>query len=49
MPIGSEIIFRRGMKPIFTKRYDIFQNEMYKRITAAYEKQVEKELSQATR
>ena len=49
MPIGSEIIFRRGMKPIFTKRYNIFQNEMYKKITAAYEKHIEKELSQATR
>lgn len=49
MPIGAEIIFRRGMKPIFTKRYNIFQNEMYKKITAAYEKCVEKEQSQATR
>ena len=49
MPIGSEIIFRRGMKPIFTKRYNIFQNEMYKKATAAYEKHVEKEMSQATR
>ena len=49
MPIGSEIIFRRGMKPIFTKRYNIFQNEMYKRITTAYEKHVEKELSQTMR
>lgn len=49
MPIGSEIIFRRGMKPIFTKRYNIFQNEMYKKVTAAYEKHVEKELSQAAR
>ncbi len=45
MPIGSEIIFRRGMKPIFTKRYDIFQNEMYKKVTAAYEKHVEEEMS----
>ena len=45
MPIGSEIIFRRGMKPIFTKRYNIFQNEMYKKVTAAYEKHVEKEMS----
>lgn len=49
LPIGSEIIFRRGMKPIFTKRYNIFQNEMYKRVTAAYGKQVAKEISQATR
>ena len=45
MPIGSEIIFRRGMKPIFTKRYDIFQNEMYQEVTADYEKKVERELS----
>lgn len=49
MPIGSEIIFRRGMKPIFTKRYNIFQNEMYKKVTAAYEKHVEKEMTQAAR
>ncbi len=49
MPIGSEIIFRRGMRPIFTKRYNIFQNEMYKKITEDYEKHIEKELSQATR
>ncbi|MDO5132826.1 MAG: type IV secretory system conjugative DNA transfer family protein [Eubacteriales bacterium] len=49
MPIGSEIIFRRGTKPIFTKRYNIFQNEMYKKVTAAYEKRVEKKMSQATR
>lgn len=33
MPIGSEIIFRRGMKPIFTKRYRIFENELYRQIT----------------
>lgn len=47
MPIGSEIIFRRGMKPIFTKRYNIFQNEMYKKVTAAYDMHIEKEMSQA--
>ena len=46
MPIGSEIIFRRGMKPIFTKRYDIFQNEMYQEVTADYEKRVESERAQ---
>lgn len=49
MPIGSEIIFRRGMKPIFTKRYNIFQNEMYRNATTAYEKYIEKKLSQDTR
>ena len=49
MPIGSEIIFRRGMKPIFTRRYNIFQNEMYKKVTAAYERHVEKEKTQVAR
>lgn len=48
MPIGSEIIFRRGMKPIFTKRYNIFQNEMYKKVTADHGTHIEKEMSQAT-
>lgn len=48
LPIGSEIIFRRGMKkPIFTKRYNIFQNEMYKKVTADYDKHIEKEMSKA--
>jgi len=49
MPIGSEIIFRRGMKPIFTKRYNIFENDMYKRVTAAYEKHVSKKMTQEAR
>lgn len=49
MPIGSEIIFRRGMKPIFTKRYNIFQNEMYRKVTTAYEKYIEEKRSQNTR
>ncbi|MBR3143454.1 MAG: type IV secretory system conjugative DNA transfer family protein, partial [Clostridiales bacterium] len=42
MPLGSEMIFRRGMKPIFTKRYNVFQNEMYQTLTAAYEKKMKK-------
>lgn len=49
MPIGSEIIFRRGFKPIFTRRYNIYQNEMYMKVTAAYQKHVEKEKSLVTR
>ena len=49
MPIGSEIIFRRGFKPIFTRRYNIYQNEMYMKVTAAYQKHVEKEKSPVTR
>ena len=46
MPLGSEILFRRGQKPIFTKRYNIMENEMYKQITAAYEKQISKKFEE---
>lgn len=49
MPVGEEIIFRRGMKPIFTKRYNIFENDMYKQITAAYEEQMSKKKVQEDR
>ena len=37
MPIGQEIIFRRGQKPIITKRYDIYQDELFQELTAKYE------------
>lgn len=33
MPIGQEFVFRRGQKPIVTKRYDILNNELYEQIT----------------
>ena len=49
MPVGEEIIFRRGMKPIFTKRYNIFENDMYKQITEAYEEQMSKKKAQEDR
>ena len=49
MPIGSRNHLPAWHEADFTKRYNIFQNEMYKKITAAYEKYVEKELSQVTR
>jgi hypothetical protein len=29
MPIGQEILFRRGQKPIRTERYDILHDRMY--------------------
>lgn len=45
MPIGDEILFRRGQKPIFTRRYNIFENEMYKKVTDAYERHIAKEMS----
>lgn len=41
MPVGQEFIFRRGQKPIATKRYDILQNEMYRKITRNYEQRIQ--------
>ena len=38
MPFDKEIIFRRGIKPIFTERYNITQNEQYKKVSAEYER-----------
>lgn len=40
MPVGQEVVFRRGQKPIVTKRYDILQNEEYKKVTKQYERMV---------
>ena len=37
MPVGKEIIFRRGQKPLFTERYRIQEDERYRRITAEHE------------
>lgn len=41
MPIGQEYIFRRGQKPIVTRRYDIMRNELYRNITKKYEQNIE--------
>lgn len=38
MPIGQEIIFRRGQKPIITQRYDILNNKLYQQIIDKTEK-----------
>lgn len=35
MPIGRQILFRRGVKPKMGKRYNILENETYQKITAA--------------
>ena len=40
MPLGQEILFRRGQKPIITQRYNILENKLYKKVTAQYEKQL---------
>ena len=33
MKLGNQIIFRRGSKPKFSKRYNITENELYKKLT----------------
>ena len=37
MPIGKEIVFRRGQKPIITDRYNILNDKRYQEITKQYE------------
>ena len=43
MPIARSIIFRRGQKPIFTNRYNITENPLYREITAQFESKTQKE------
>ena len=38
MPLGQEVIFRRGQRPILTQRYNILQDKEYQRISREYEK-----------
>ena len=38
MPIGQEVVIRRGQRPIITRRYDIQKNELYQEITKEYNK-----------
>lgn len=40
MPIGQEYIFRRGAKPITTRRYNIRMDKRYQEITRAYEENI---------
>ncbi len=37
MPIGQVVLFRRGQKPIVTKRYNITEDENYIKITKEYD------------
>lgn len=37
MPIGKEIIFRRGQRPVITERYNILEDEDYQYVTEKYE------------
>lgn len=38
MPVGREIVFRRGQKPVRTMRYHILEDEKYKRLDTNKEK-----------
>lgn len=41
LPVGQEIVFRRGNKPQKTSRYDIFNDERYKRLIEEYNERKE--------
>lgn len=38
MPVGEEVVFRRGQRGIMTKRYNIMKDPLYQKITEKYEK-----------
>ena len=38
LPVGRTIVFRRGQRPVFSTRYDIYNYEFYQKITQAYER-----------
>ena len=37
LPVGRTIIFRRGQRPVFSTRYDIYNDEFYQNITQVHE------------
>lgn len=41
MPLGQEVLFRRGQRPVVTRRYNVREHDTYRRITETYEKEVE--------
>lgn len=40
MKIGNQILFRRGARPKMGKRYNILDNETYRKVTTAYEQHI---------
>lgn len=38
LPIGTFAVFRRGMKPIISQRYQIFEDKLFQEITQAFER-----------
>ena len=49
MPLGQEILIRRGQKPIVTNRYNILENELYKKISRSYQRVVVQEGKEGSR
>lgn len=43
LPVGDILVFRRGQMPIYTKRYDIFENKLYVQLTRAFEEHQKQE------
>ncbi len=43
MPVGHMFVFRRGQKPIKTLRYNILKNPTYIKVTAQYERSINKQ------
>lgn len=42
MKIGTQILFRRGSKPVIGPRYNIMENKLYQQVTAEYEREIER-------
>ena len=38
MPVGREVVIRRGQEPVKTERYDIRENELYREVISEYAK-----------
>lgn len=38
LPVGQIVVFRRGQRPVFSTRYDTFNDEFYQKITQAQKK-----------
>lgn len=49
MPVGQEIVFRQGQKPVITQRYDILNDKEYQRVTRAYERKLKAAMAKERR
>ena len=41
LPVGKEMVFRRGQKPIITDRYDILSDREYRQLTREHNSKIE--------